>query len=47
MVVPEHDLVRGVLGVGAAADEREDVAAEEHFSDADAPVEVCANSGKE
>lgn len=35
VVVPDHDLVDGVLGVGAAADKGEDVAAEEHLDEAD------------
>ena len=46
VVVPDHDLVGRVAGVGggAAADEGEDVAAEEHVDEADAAAgaEVAA-----
>lgn len=35
VIVPDHDLVDGVLGVGAAADEGENVATEEHLDEAD------------
>jgi len=34
VVVPDHDLVRRVVGIIAAADEREYVAAEQHLDDA-------------
>ena len=37
VVVPDHDLVRRVVGIIAAADEREYVAAEQHLDDADTP----------
>ena len=44
MVVPEEDLVHGELGMRAAADEGEDVAAEEHLDYAYAAVEVLRTS---
>lgn len=44
-VVPHHDLVRRVARVAAAADEREDVAAEEHLDEADSAVAEVAPEG--
>ena len=45
MVVPDHDLVWRVARVAPAADQGEDVAAEEHLNDTDAAVGKVAAVG--
>jgi len=43
VVIPDHDLVGRVLGMGSAADKGDDVTAEEHLHVADsAAVELAA-----
>lgn len=47
VVVPDHDLVGRVARVAAAADEGEDVAAEEHLDDPNPAVgKVCGTTGQ-
>ena len=47
VVVPDHDLVGRVAWVAAAADEGEDVAAEEHLDDPNPAVgKVCGTTGQ-
>mmetsp|Transcript_30886 Transcript_30886/g.35281 ORF Transcript_30886/g.35281 Transcript_30886/m.35281 type:complete len:250 (-) Transcript_30886:15-764(-) len=44
VVVPEHDLVHRILGVVATADQRQDVAPEQHLHNPDSSIEVTIES---
>lgn len=43
MVIPQHNLIWRKLWIMATSDKRKNVAAEEHFGDADPSLQICSN----